>query len=117
APELYNRIDEVLVYAPLAREEVSEIARRLLAAMSKNLESQRGVRLEFGADLVEHLLDSGGFDPALGARPMKRTIARLVEAPLAEKILAGELGRGSVVLLEVAQGQVQFDVVDVSAAE
>lgn len=116
-PELYNRIDEVLVYAPLAREEVSEIARRLLAAMSKNLESQRGVRLEFGADLVEHLLDSGGFDPALGARPMKRTIARLVEAPLAEKILAGELGRGSVVLLEVAQGQVQFDVVDVSAAE
>jgi ATP-dependent Clp protease ATP-binding subunit ClpC len=115
APELYNRIDEVLVYSPLTREEVREIARRLLSAMSRTLDAQRGIRIEFGPELVEHLLDQGGFDPSLGARPMKRTIARLVEAPLAEKILTGELGRGSVVLIELEQGELAFDVFDATS--
>lgn len=121
APELYNRIDEVLVYSPLTRAEVCEIARRLLFGMSRTLESQRGVRIEFGPELVEHLLDKGGFDPSLGARPMKRTIARMIEAPLAEKILSGELNRGAVVLIELERGEITFDVVEarsgVSAAE
>ncbi|HTQ02299.1 MAG TPA: ATP-dependent Clp protease ATP-binding subunit [Polyangiaceae bacterium] len=112
APELYNRIDEVLVFSPLGRAEVREIARRLLASMAQALLDQRRVRLEYGAEVVEHLLDQGGYDPALGARPMKRTIARLVEAPLAERLLKGELPRGSVALLEVCDGALDFDVVE-----
>jgi ATP-dependent Clp protease ATP-binding subunit ClpC len=112
APELYNRIDEVLVFSPLGREEVREIARRLLAAMTQALADQRRVRLEYGPEVVEHLLDQGGYDPALGARPMKRTIARLVEAPLAERLLKGELPRGSVALLEVSGTELDFDVVE-----
>jgi len=114
APELYNRIDEVLAFSPLGREEVREIARRLLAGMAEALLDQRRVRLEYGPDVIEHLLDRGGYDPSLGARPMKRTIARLVEAPLAERLLKGELPRGSVALLEVEAGELDFDVVEPS---
>jgi ATP-dependent Clp protease ATP-binding subunit ClpC len=119
APELYNRIDEVLVFAPLGRDEVREIARRLLEGVSRALSAQRGIRLDFGPEVVEFLLDRGGFDPTLGARPMKRTIARLVEAPLAEKILRGELSPKSVALLSVEGDTLECDVLDAasSAAE
>ena len=115
APELYNRIDEVLVFAPLARDEVREIARCLLEGVSRALSAQRGLRLDFGPDVVEFLLDHGGFDPTLGARPMKRTIARLVEAPLAEKILRGELHPKSILLLSVEGESLECDVLDAAA--
>jgi ATP-dependent Clp protease ATP-binding subunit ClpC len=111
-PELYNRIDEVLVYSLLSRAEVCEIARRLLTAMSRTVKAQREVRVEYGPEVIEFLLDQGGFEPALGARPMKRTIARLIEAPLAEKILAGELPRGSTVLIDLEGKELDFDVVE-----
>jgi ATP-dependent Clp protease ATP-binding subunit ClpC len=114
APELYNRIDEVMVFSPLGKDEVREIARRLLGGVARALMIQRGVRLEYGPEAVELLLDQGGYDPALGARPMKRTIARLVEAPLAERLLRGELPRGSVALLEVNGSEIDFDVVEPS---
>jgi ATP-dependent Clp protease ATP-binding subunit ClpC len=116
APELYNRIDEVLVFAPLRRDEVREIARRLLDGVSRALAAQRGIRLEFGPDVVEFLLDHGGFDPTLGARPMKRTIARLVEAPLAEKILRGELNPRGVLLLSVVGDSLECDVLPGAAS-
>lgn len=116
APELYNRIDEVLVFAPLGRNEVREIARRLLESVSRALGTQRGLRLDFGPEVVEFLLDHGGFDPTLGARPMKRTIARLVEAPLAEKILRGELQPKSVLLLSVAGDCLECDVLEGAAS-
>jgi ATP-dependent Clp protease ATP-binding subunit ClpC len=112
APELYNRIDEVLVFAPLGRSDVSEIARRLLDGVGTALLAQRGVTLEYGPELIEYLMDAGGFDPTLGARPMKRTIARLLEAPLAERILRGELPRGAVLLASVENGGLEIDVLD-----
>jgi len=112
APELYNRIDEVLVFAPLGRDDVSEITRRLLDAMGTALLAQRGVSFEYGPELIEYLMDAGGFEPTLGARPMKRTIARLLEAPLAERILRGELVRGSVLLASVEGGELEIDVLD-----
>ena len=116
APELYNRIDEVMVFSPLGKEEVREIARRLLGGVARALTIQRGVRLEYGPEVVELLLDQGGYDPTLGARPMKRTIARLVEAPLAERLLRGELPRGSVALLETNGTELDFDVVEPGAS-
>lgn len=113
-PELYNRIDEVLVYGPLERSEVREIARRLLAGLARALERERGVRLEVAPEVIDSLLDGGGFEPLLGARPMKRAIARLIEAPLAERILRGDIQRGSVVLLEVEDGGIEIDVLEAS---
>jgi ATP-dependent Clp protease ATP-binding subunit ClpC len=116
APELYNRIDEVLVFAPLDRADVREIARRLLEGVSTSLLAQRGVSLEYGSELIEFLMDQGGFEPSLGARPMKRTIARLLEAPLAERILRGELPRGAVLLVSVEGGELEIDVLERASA-
>ncbi len=116
APELYNRIDEVLVFAALDRADVREITRRLLQGVASALMAQRGVSLEYGPELVEHLMDEGGFEPTLGARPMKRTIARLLEAPLAERILKGELPRGAVLLVTVEVAGIELDVLDCASA-
>jgi ATP-dependent Clp protease ATP-binding subunit ClpC len=99
-PELWNRLDEVLCYAPLTRDEVAEIARRLLDDLATTLE-QKGVGLQVDDGAVTALLDGGGFDPSLGARPMRRAIMRSVEAPLAEMLLRGELPPGAVAVLGV----------------
>ncbi len=115
-PELYNRLDEVLAFSPLGRDDVRRIAQKMLAQVSRSLEEQRDVRIEVEAAAIELLLDAGGFDPELGARPMRRTLARLVEAPLAEKILRGELGAGDVVLLDVEGGELAFDVLDAGSS-
>jgi ATP-dependent Clp protease ATP-binding subunit ClpC len=117
APELYNRIDEVIVFSPLNRGEVRQVARRLLAAVGRALEQSRGIGLEVEEAAIDHLLDAGGFDPSLGARPMRRTIARLVEAPLAERVLSGELERGDVALVSFDGGQLSFDVLDGSGSD
>nr|HMR07316.1 hypothetical protein [Polyangiaceae bacterium] len=89
-----------------------EIARRLLAHLDQSLLERRGVRVEVDDTAVEFLLASGGYDPTLGARPLKRTILRLIEAPLAEKILRGELCAGSAALVSVEDGQLSIDVID-----
>jgi ATP-dependent Clp protease ATP-binding subunit ClpC len=105
-PELYNRLDEVLAFAPLGRDDVAEVARRLLRSLAKDLERSRGVTLEASARAVEALLDHGGFDPEMGARPMRRAIGRFVEAPIAEMILKGELRRGDTANVDVTSGKI-----------
>jgi ATP-dependent Clp protease ATP-binding subunit ClpC len=91
APEFYNRMDEVLVYKPLDRALVTEIARRLLQKLVDTVMSSRNVELRIDASIIDLLLAQGGFDSQMGARPMKRAIARLVEAPLAECLLKGDV--------------------------
>jgi ATP-dependent Clp protease ATP-binding subunit ClpC len=108
-PELYNRIDEVMAFAPLGRSEVAEVARRLLRALGEELEEARGVRIDVSDAAVTALLDAGGYDAELGARPMRRAIARLVEAPIAEMLLRGELEDGDVALIEVEAGKIIVD--------
>lgn len=99
-PELFNRFDEVLSFAPLTRTHVGEIAQMLLAGLALTLEA-RGVTLEVEDRAIDALLDGGGFDPELGARPMRRAIGRWVEVPLSELILRGELPKGSVARVTV----------------
>jgi ATP-dependent Clp protease ATP-binding subunit ClpC len=110
-PELYNRIDEVLAFAPLGRADVAEVARRMLRALGEDLEAARGITLDVSEGAVAALLDEGGFDPELGARPMRRAIGRLVEAPIAEMILRGEIERGDVALVDAEAGHVAIDAV------
>jgi ATP-dependent Clp protease ATP-binding subunit ClpC len=110
-PELYNRIDEVLAFAPLERADVAEVARRMLRSLGEELEAVRGVTLDASDRAVEALLEAGGFDAQLGARPMRRAIARLIEAPIAEMILRHELERGDVATVDVEDGRIVVDAV------
>ena len=103
-PELWNRIDEPLVFAPLTRAEVEAIAGLMLSRVAKQLEKEHGIALALGDRAVAALADAGGFDPELGARPMRRTIQRLVEGPIARLVLSGEVARGGTVELDADRG-------------
>lgn len=106
APEFFNRLDEVLVFEPLSRPLVTEIARRLLQRLVDTVMAQRHVELRVDASVIELLLEHGGFDAQFGARPMKRAIARLVEGPLAEQLLAPSVA--PVLDVTVVDGQVSL---------
>lgn len=108
SPELYNRIDDCLVFSALSEDEIKEIARRLLGRLGASL-SARGISLRISEAIVDHLVEQGGFDRCLGARPMKRTIARLIEAPLAERLLAGQVKPGSTLAIGVDAEAVTFN--------
>ncbi len=107
-PELWNRIDERCAFRPLKELEVAKIAGLILTESSKRLHTEKGIEYVATDDVVAHLLRAGGFDPSLGARPMRQTVQRLVEGPLAERILAGDFEEGDRVRVEVAAGQLQF---------
>jgi len=110
-PELYNRFDEVIAFAPLTRADVREVAGRMLTMLGDELLKARGVTLDVGDGAIDVLLDQGGFDPEMGARPMRRAVGRLVETKLSELLLRGELVRGDVALVEVVEGEIVVDVV------
>lgn len=107
-PELWNRIDERCAFRPLKEVEVAKIAGLLIAESSKRLSTEKGISYVASDEVISHLLKSGGFDPSLGARPMRQTVQRLVEGPLAERILAGDFAEGDQVRVELAAGQLQF---------
>ena len=110
-PELFNRLDEVLAFAPLTRDDVAEVARRILKDLALELLRARGVKLDASAAAIDALLDAGGFDPELGARPMRRAIGRHIEAPIAEMILKGQLSPGDVAMVDVEAGAIVVDAV------
>ncbi|MFZ5469982.1 MAG: AAA family ATPase [Myxococcota bacterium] len=107
-PELWNRIDERCAFRPLQEIDVAKIASLLLAESSKRLATEKGIEYVAGEDVVGLLLRSGGFDPQLGARPMRQTVQRLVEAPLAERILLGEFSQGDRIRIAVSAGELAF---------
>jgi ATP-dependent Clp protease ATP-binding subunit ClpC len=107
-PELWNRLDERLVFPPLSRADVARIAALLLAESAARLHGERRIRYLAAPEVADFLLEHGGFDPQLGARPMRSAVQRLVEAPLAERILAGEFGAGDQVRVAVEGGELRF---------
>jgi ATP-dependent Clp protease ATP-binding subunit ClpC len=106
--ELLNRLDETIWFSPLGRDEVRLIAMKLLAESSARLLAERRIRLTFDERVAEHLLEHGGYDPALGARPMRGAIQRLVEGPLAERILTGEIAAGQSVQVVAGEAGIGF---------
>jgi ATP-dependent Clp protease ATP-binding subunit ClpC len=90
-PELWSRIEDRLVFSPLAREEVQRIARLLAEDSSGRLVKERGISYALDDHAVDYLLDQGGYDVTYGARPMRQILARIVEAPIAARILEGRL--------------------------
>ena len=88
-PELFNRIDEVLVFRPLDETVITQIAKIQCEKLSTRMEKQ-GISLSFEAHALAVLAEAG-HDPELGARPLKREIQRLVETPLARAMLAEQV--------------------------
>jgi ATP-dependent Clp protease ATP-binding subunit ClpC len=116
SPEFYNRIDETLVFAALSRTDTEAIARRLLQQLVDRVYERREISLSIDGNVVALLLRQGGFDPEMGARPMRRAIARWVEAPLAEALLRGEFPAGSRVRVCVsASGELSLQPEHVAA--
>ncbi|MHB8741344.1 MAG: NDP-hexose 4-ketoreductase, partial [Coriobacteriia bacterium] len=114
-PELLNRVDEVIVFHDLKVEETEQIVDLLMARLSDQMLTQGlGIRVSPAA---RALLARKGFDPALGARPLRRAIQRFVEDPLSEQILAGSWPPGETVLVDVADGEIIFSATGEPVAE
>ncbi len=91
APELWGRIDERIVFRPLTPTDVRRVARLLAADSSRRLNHERGITYELDDKAIDFLVVQGGHDLRLGARPMRQVLARLIEAPIAQRILEGRL--------------------------
>jgi ATP-dependent Clp protease ATP-binding subunit ClpC len=105
-PEFLNRIDDVIVFHALVRDNMKEIVNILLGQFSARLKLQE-ISLELTPEATELLIDKG-FDPTLGARPLKRAIQRLLEDPFADFILRGQIPAGSAVLVSRKDDQLDF---------
>ncbi|WP_034225058.1 ATP-dependent chaperone ClpB [Arenimonas donghaensis] len=105
-PEFINRLDEIVVFHPLGRDQIQAIARIQTAYLSKRL-AERQIALEID-DSALALLGNVGFDPVYGARPLKRAIQQQLENPLAQKILAGEFAQGDTVRVSAESGAITF---------
>jgi len=98
-PEFLNRIDDTIVFHQLTESEIIEIVDLMIASLEKRLQDKdMAIELTPGA---KALLAERGYDPTLGARPLRRTIQREIEDPLSEKMLFGDLNPGSIVVVEV----------------
>lgn len=105
-PEFLNRIDEIVMFRPLTAEQIKEIVRIQLANLSETLKSQN-ISLDVSEDAVEWLAENG-FDPQLGARPVKRLIQKEVVNNLSREIIAGNIARGDKVYMDVKNGTPVF---------
>jgi len=106
-PELLNRIDEVVVFHQLKREQIAGIVDIQLEHLKQRL-AEREMTLELTAE-ARALVAAEGWDPAYGARPLKRTIQQRIENPLATRILSGELGAGDSVVVDAEGGSLTFE--------
>ena len=105
-PEFLNRIDDVLIFHRLSEEDVEKIVHIQLANLNRLLADQ-GIEIQ-ASEAATRLLAHEGFDPDFGARPLKRTIQRLVQDPLATKVLAGEVAPGTRIRLDVNDGKLEL---------
>jgi len=106
-PEFLNRIDEVIVFHSLTQENVKEIVDLLMKRVREQLKA-KDVDIEL-TDAAKSLLAEKGYDPALGARPLRRTIQRLVEDPLSEKLLWKEFKAGETIMVDAVDGEIVFE--------
>ncbi len=106
-PEFLNRIDEIVVFQPLSRDQLSEIVELQLGRLRERL-AERKLELEV-TDAAKELLAEEGWDPAYGARPLKRAIQRLLENPLARELLEGRFSEGDTVRVDARDGELAFE--------
>ncbi len=105
-PEFINRIDEVVVFDPLGKEQIGGIAEIQLQRLRQRL-AERELNLELSGEALDKLI-AVGYDPVYGARPLKRAIQRWIENPLAQRILAGDFEPGALIKVGVEGEQFVF---------
>jgi ATP-dependent Clp protease ATP-binding subunit ClpB len=105
-PEFINRVDEIVVFHPLDRAQIRQIASIQIRGLHERL-AEREMALEI-SDQALDLLGNVGFDPVYGARPLKRAIQQKLENALAQKILSGEFGPGDTITVEASEGELVF---------
>ncbi|MFJ2333120.1 MULTISPECIES: ATP-dependent chaperone ClpB [Pseudomonas] len=105
-PEFVNRIDEVVIFEPLARDQIAGIAEIQLGRLRSRL-AERDLTLELNQDALDKLI-AVGYDPVYGARPLKRAIQRWIENPLAQLILSGQFLPGTTVVASVKDDEIVF---------
>ena len=105
-PEFINRIDEVVIFEPLARDQIAGIAQIQLSRLRQRL-AERELSLELSDEALDKLI-AVGYDPVYGARPLKRAVQRWIENPLAQLILAGKFAPGSSVTGKVEGDEIVF---------
>ncbi|HKU56560.1 MAG TPA: ATP-dependent chaperone ClpB [Gaiellaceae bacterium] len=113
-PEFLNRIDEVIEFKPLSKEQIAEIVELQLARLRQRL-AERRIELEL-TEAAKETLAEAGWDPAYGARPLKRAIQRLVENPLALRLLEGDFADGDTIRVDAEDGEIRFEKVGTPAA-
>jgi ATP-dependent Clp protease ATP-binding subunit ClpC len=114
-PEFINRIDEIIVFRALSAEQLKEITRLMLDKLVRRLRAQE-IEVEFTEQAVEYLAEEG-FDPQFGARPLRRTIQRLVENELSRMVLGGQVQAGDRVVVDALEGELRIDVESRAAIE
>ena len=113
-PEFINRIDDVVVFHPLDREQIRQIVEIQLGSLRKRL-VERDINLVVSAEAMDVLADAG-YDPVYGARPLKRAIQQRLENPLAEDILRGNFGPGDTIEASSKDGAMVFNKAASAAA-
>jgi ATP-dependent Clp protease ATP-binding subunit ClpB len=106
-PEFLNRIDEIVEFHPLSREQIADIVGLQLRRVEERL-AERGLRLEL-TDAARDALAEAGWDPTYGARPLKRAIQRMLENPLALRLLEGDFAEGDVVRVDAGEDGLVFE--------
>ena len=107
-PEFLNRLDEIIMFKPLTKENIRAIIDLLVADVNRRLEEK-----ELTIELTEAAKDcivEGGYDPMYGARPLKRYLQKNVETLAAKLILAGDVGRGDRIEIDVVDGKLEAKV-------
>ncbi len=106
-PEFLNRVDEIIVFRPLTRDQIKAIVDILMERVRREIRGQ-GMDLVL-TDAARDLLAQEGYDPQYGARPLRRAIQRLVEDPLSDDMLRGKFSQGDEILLDVRDGRMAFE--------
>lgn len=107
-PEFLNRVDDIVVFKALQEEQIKDIVKLILKELSDRLQKQLDMTLTASDEAVAYLAGAG-FDPAFGARPLKRLIVHTVENILGKKIVAGEIGSGTKVKVVLKDGNIEVE--------
>ncbi len=106
-PEFLNRIDEIVEFQPLTKDQLADIVELQLERLGARL-AERGIELEL-TDEAKQVLAEAGWDPTYGARPLKRAIQRMVENPLALRLLEGDFAEGDAIRVDARDGELVFE--------